>query len=152
MRSIRTEENAVTIWLSGEPVPGREEILSLVKRSLAEKGFVSWADTEAECFAAGEETLVIARPGTVRRRAFFFDGLEELLAGVTLVRDGEGALYAVNGGYILTVRSEERCDSLREYGRELRLHPLWEDYAREREWCLIPAYAPAALKEGFRQD
>ena len=149
MRSIRTEENAVAIWLSGEPVPARGEVLRLVRQSLEESGYTPWQETEAECFAAGEEVLVIARPGEACRRAFFFPDLETLLAAAVCLPGEEGAVYAAEGGYILTLPAEGVCPALYEFGRELRLPPLWEDHAREMEQCLITAGAAAVLRETF---
>ena len=152
LRSIRTEENAVVIRLSGEPVPGRGELLRLVRRSLENSGYAPWPETEAECFAAGEEVLVIARPGGPGMGAFFFPDLETLLAGAACLTGEDGAVYAAEGGYILTLPAGGVRPALYEFGRELRLPPLWEYRAREMERCLIPAHAPRVLRETFRQD
>ena len=149
MRAVRTEENAVTIRLSGEPVPARGEVLRLVRQALEESGYAPWPETEAECFAAGEEVLVIARPGGARRRAFFFPDLETLLAAASCLPAEDGAVYAEAGGYILTLPAGCVRPALYEFGRERRLPPLWEHHAREMGLCLIPERAPAVLRATF---
>ena len=149
MRSIQTEGKTVTIRLSGEPVPGRGEVLRLVRQALAENGFAPWEETKAECFSAGEETLVIARPGEAKRRLFFFPELESLLAGAACVPADDGAVYAAEDGYILALPSGAVCPALYEFGRELRLSPLWEHHAREMGLCVLPERAPAVLRESF---
>ena len=149
MRSIRAGENAVTIWLSGEPAPARGEVLRLVRRSLEEKGYAPWEAIEAECFTAGEEVLVLAHPAAAEVRAFFFPELEALLAGADCVPTSDGALYAAEDGYILTLPADGVCPALYEFGQELRLPPLWEHRARERERCLLPERAAAVLRSIF---
>lgn len=149
MRSIRTERNAVAIWLSGEPVPERGEVLRLVRQALEESGYAPWQETEAECFAAGKEVLVIARPGEERSRAFFFPELESLLAVTPHVPTEEGALYAAEDGYILTLPAGDVCPALCEFGRELRLPPMWERHAGEMEMCLVGEQALRVLREAF---
>ena len=149
MRSIRTEENAVTIWLSGEPEPDRGEVLRLVRRSLEENGFTPWPSTEAECFTAGEEVLVLARPAAEGYRAFYFSDLEALLAGTTSVPTTDGELYAAEDGYILMLPADGACPALYEFGQELRLPPLWEHRAREMERCLLPEGAVGVLRSAF---
>lgn len=149
MRSIQTEKNAVAIRLSGEAVPGRGEVLRLVRQALEESGCAPWPETEAECFAAGDEVLVLARPAAERPRAFLFSELEALLAGTDCTPAAEGALYAAEDGYILTLPAAGVCPAMYEFGRELRLPPLWEHHAREMGRCLIPENAAAVLRKAF---
>ena len=152
MRTVHTDGKTVTIRISGEAPPGRDRLLAMVRETLEEGGFAAWEDTEADCFLSDAEALVIARPGTVRGRAYFFPGLEELLAGVRCAAGEEGALYAVPGGYVLTLPPEEACAGLCEFGEERRLHPLWETFAREHGMELLSRRAPEELKNRFRQD
>lgn len=149
MRSIQTEEKTVTIRLSGEPVPERGEVLRLVGQALEEGGYAPWPETEAECYSAGEEILVIARPGEAKRAAFFFPELEALLAGANGLPGEDGAVYAAESGYILTLPPEEAAPALYEFGQEMRLPRLWEFHAREQGRCLIGERAPAVLREMF---
>ena len=149
MRSIQTEEKTVTIRLSGEPVPDSEEVLRLVRAALEEGGYAPWPETEAECYSTGEEILVIARPGETKRAAFLFPELETLLAGVAGLSGEDGAVYAAESGYILTLPPEEAAPALFEFGQELRLPRLWEIHAREQGRCLIGERAPAVLRETF---
>lgn len=147
MRSIQTEENAVTIWVTGEPAPEGGEVLRLVRRALAEGGFSPWPDTTAECFASGEDVLVLARPGEPRRGAYLFPDREALSACARAVPWEGGAVYAVPEGYILTLEAREAPPGIAEFGDELQLHPLWEAYAREREWCVLPDCAGERLRQ-----
>ena len=150
MRSIETEEKAVTIRLTGEPTPSRAELMWLVRLALEARGFPAWEDTEAECFTAGEEILVIARPGE-RRRAFFFDDMDALLTAVS-GSIGDGAVYAVPEGYVLIPAPGKAPPILREFGREMRLPPLWEVFARERGWRIVPEGGTSVLANAFRQE
>ena len=147
MRTIRTGEKAVEIWLSGEPAPAAEEVLSLVRSALAEGGFRPWEETRAECFAAGEDLLVLARPAPPRRRAFFFGGRESLAACAGILPGTGGALYAVPGGRLLVLDPPELGEALYEFGDERRLHPLWEAWAREHGLCVIPENALTQLRK-----
>jgi len=149
MRSIQTEEETVTIRLSGEPVPERGEVLRMVRQALEESGYAPWPETEAECYSAGEEILVIARPGETKRTAFLFPELEALLAGVAGVSGEDGAVYASEGGYILILPPESVCPALFEFGQEVCLSPLWELHVREQGLCLIGEHALAVLRETF---
>jgi len=63
MRVIQTANRAVTIWFIGETAPPLAKTMALVRGSLRHAGFDPWLHTEAECFTAGNETLIIARPG-----------------------------------------------------------------------------------------
>lgn len=149
MRSVDSEGKTVTIRLSGEPAPARAAVLRLVRQTLKENGFAPWEETEAECFAAGEEILVIARPGEERRRLFCFPDLEALLAGAACVPADDGAVYAADDGYILALPPGSVCPAMHEFGRELRLSPQWEHHAREQGRCLLSERAPAVLRERF---
>lgn len=149
MRSIQAEEKAVTIRLSGEPAPEREEVLRMVRQALEESGYAPWSETEAECYAAGEEILVIARPGEEKRKAFFFPELETLLAGAAGLSGEDGAVYAAEDGYILLLPPESVRPALYEFGRELRLPRLWECHAREQGRCVLAERAAAVLRKMF---
>ena len=149
MRSIQTEENTVTIRLTGEPVPERREVLRLVREALEERGYAPWPATKAECYTAGEEILVIARPGEAKLTAFLFPEFEALLAGAACISGEDGTVYAAEDGYILVLPPESVCPALYEFGQALRLPSLWEIHAREQGRCLIPERAPAVLRETF---
>lgn len=149
MRSVDSEGKTVTIRLSGETAPARAAVLRLVRQTLEENGFAPWEETEAECFAAGEEILVIARPGEARRRLFCFPDLESLLTAAACMQAEDGAVYAAEDGYILALPSGAAGPAMYEFGRELRLSPQWEHHAREQGRCLLPERAPAVLRERF---
>jgi len=63
MRVIHTASRTVTIWFIGEEAPSQSGAMALVRGALKHAGHSPWARTEAECFTAGDETLLIARPG-----------------------------------------------------------------------------------------
>ena len=147
MRSIWTNCDRVTIMVSGEPVPGRAEVLSLVRRALAEEGFPPWQEVRADCYCAGEDTLVLARPGERRRPAFYFRDEESLLACARSVPAEGGVLFAVPEGFVLTMEPGQTVEGLYEFGEALRLHPLWETAAAERDFCLFPEKAMEKLRE-----
>lgn len=149
MRTVQVTETAVSIWFSGENVPAREQILELIRQALAERGMTPWPDTEAECFAAGEDTLVIARPGHARRPAFYFGDLEALLSGALSCADGESALYDMGEGYLLATAPESVGPALYEYGQADTVSADWETHAREQGRCLIPDTAILDLRRYF---
>ena len=60
---VHTAERAVTIWLTGEEAPSRQRLMALVRGALSAAGYAPWPTADADCFTAGEETLLIARPG-----------------------------------------------------------------------------------------
>ena len=147
MRTVRTGEKAVQIWLSGEPVPEAKDILAIVRGALAERGFLPWPETQAECFAAGEDVLVLARPAAPRRRAFYFDGRESLLACAHVLPGTGGAVYGLpRGGFLMTLEAAELNEAIFEFADERSLHPLWETFAREHGLCVIPENALEKLK------
>ncbi len=150
MRAVQVAENAVSIWFSREDIPDRRQMLTLVRRMLEREGYAPWAETEAECFTAGEDALVIARPGRAGRRAFFFEDLEALLGGASCCAGGDGsALYLSGGGYILTLAPEQVRPGLYEFGADCALPAQWEEHAREQGLCLLPENAAADLRRYF---
>ena len=149
MISVQATDRLVSLWVSREAPPTRERMLCLVRQALAERGLPPWAETEAECFAAGEDTLIIARPVRPRRRAFYFSDLEALLGGALRCPPGESALYTPGEGYILTVAPEAAALALREFGETYEAGPLWEEHAREQGMCLIREDAIAVLSRYF---
>ena len=152
MRALQVAERAVSIWFSREDAPTRGQMLCLVRRALADRGYRPWPETEAECFAAGEDTLLIARPGRARTAAFYFESLDRLLAAAACGRDG-GALYAAGrGGYLLTAPAADVCAALYEFGEPVRLTPEREAHETEQGRQIIPDAALAALREAFRPE
>ena len=149
MRTIRATETSVSIWFSQEEVPRSEQLLALIRQALVSHGLAPWAETEAECFAAGSDTLIIARPGHPRRPAFRFDDLETLLAAVAACPAQDSSLYTYDDGYLLTVPPEEPAPALYEYGRAYSVTQDWETHAREQGQCLIRDTAVFDLRRRF---
>lgn len=149
MKTVQATETAVSIWISREQAPSRAQMLELIRQALAERGLTPWEETEAECFAAGEDTLVIARPGHPRRAAFYFGDLEALLAGALSCADGDSSLYIAGDGYALTVEPEAAGPALMEFAEPFPVVPEWEVHAREQGMCLIREGAIADLRRYF---
>ena len=149
MRTVQATDTAVSIWISGERPPAGAEMRRLVGQALAERGLEPWPEVEAEWFAAGEDTLVIARPGRVRRIGFRFDELETLLAGALACADGESALYSAEPGYILVADRTAAGPALYEFGRAVPVPDGWEIHAAEQGRLLIRRGAIAALRRFF---
>ncbi len=149
MRTVQATETAVSIWITREQAPSRAQMLELIRQALAERGLAPWEETEAECFAAGEDTLVIARPGHPRRAGYFFGDLEALLAGAFSCADGPSALYNAGDGYVLTVEPEAAGPALAEYGDTFPVTAEWEVHAREQGMCLMGENAIACLRRHF---
>ncbi len=63
MRVIQVSRRAVMIWFSEEDAPPLREMAALVRRALSAFGRAPWPRVTADCFAAENETLLIARPG-----------------------------------------------------------------------------------------
>ena len=149
MRTVQATDKLVSIWISREQPPGRREMGALVRQALAERGLAPWPEVEAECFAAGEDTLLIARPGRPSRAGFFFADLEALLAAALANAPGESSLYAAPGGYILTVDRAAAGPALYEFGDAFPAGADWEAHAAEQGRPLIRGDAIAALGRYF---
>lgn len=149
MRTVQATETAVSIWFSHEDVPGKGQLVKLVRQALTEAGLPPWGAVEAECFTAGEEMLVIARPGRKRYQAFYFDDLEALLGGALSTADGESSLYKVDEGYVLTVERRATGPGLFEYGQSWETDDAWEQHAKEQGQCLMEGRALADLRRYF---
>ena len=149
MKTVQATDTAVSIWVSREAPPSREQMLRLVRQALAERGLAPWRETEAECFAAGEDMLIIARPARRKRRWFWFPDLETLLGGALRCPAAASALYAAEEGYVLALEPEGGCGALYEFGEPYEAGPLWEAHAREQGMCLIGEDAVAALSRYF---
>lgn len=149
MKTVQVTPTAVSIWISRERAPDRAQMLELIRQALAERGLAPWEETEAECFAAGEDTLVIARPGHPRRAAFHFGDLEALLAGALSCADGDSSLYIGPDGYVLTLAHEAAAPMLSEFGEPFPATPEWEVHAREQGLCLLRENAIADLRRYF---
>lgn len=148
MRTIEATDRSVSIWISREPPPGRAELLALVRRALEEQGLAPWPETETECFRAGQDTLIIARPGRALL-GFWFAELESLLAGVFACGEGESSLYALPEGYLLTLDRASAAPALWEYGQERTVSADWERHADEQGLTLLRGGALADLRRYF---
>ena len=149
MRTVQATDTAVSIWITREAAPTGEQMLRLVRQALEDQGLAPWRETEAECFAAGEDTLVIARPGRARRVGFYFCGLEELLGGALACPEAESCLYVLEDGYMLVLAPEHAAPSLYEYGERQSVGADWEEHAREQGMCLIRNGALGTLRRFF---
>ena len=149
MMQVQASDTAVSIWVSREQAPAGQALRRLVRRALAERGLAPWDAVEMECFAAGEDALIIARPVRNGRPAFYFEQLEPLLAGALRCADGPSALYTYAGGYLLAVDKRAAGPALYEFGRARYVRPEWECHAAEQGGCLIPDNAIATLRRYF---
>ena len=149
MRTVRATETSVSIWLSQEETPPEGQMLALIRQALAAQGLDPWPETEAECFAAGGDTLIIARPVHPRRPAFYFDDLEALLAGIADCPDRGGSLYTYGDGYLLALPPEASAPALYEHGLAGSVTADWEVHAREQGQCLIRDTAVFDLRRCF---
>ncbi len=149
MRTIHVAENAVSIWFSQEEPPPRRQMLRLVRQALKDGGFAPWPETEAECFAAEGEALLIAHPGPTHPHVIFFDDLESLLGAVAACPDAESSLYAAENGYFLAVPPELRHPALYEFGAEASVSADRLAHAKEHGECLLPDRAIAELRRRF---
>lgn len=149
MKTVQAAETAVSIWITREEVPRADALLALIRRSLAERGLTPWPAAEVECFAAGEDALVIARPARDMRPAFYFADLEALLSGALAIRDGESALYALDSGYLLAVSETAAAPALYEYGEAALVSADWERHAVEQGMCLAEKDAAEVLRRHF---
>lgn len=149
MKMVQAADTAVSIWITREEVPTGKALLTLIRQALAERGLTPWPSAEIECFAAGEDTLVIARPAHARRPAFYFPELETLLSGALCVAEEEGTLYGAGEGYLLALRPEAVVPALYEYGAASSVTAGWEVHAREQGRCLIEQHAAGVLRRHF---
>ena len=152
MRTVQATDRLVSIWIDREEAPTREQMLCLVRQALADRGLTPWPQTEAECFAVGEETLLIARPGPGRRLAFYFGDLEALLEAARALPDGESSLYTYGDGYVLALPAEAGRTALWEYGRALEPGGEWELHVREQGGCLLDGDALDRLRRAFHLE
>ena len=150
MRTVYAAESAVSILISGEAPPYRRQLLAMVRNALEEAGLQPWDEMEADCFQAGEETLLLARPGR-ETRYFRFESGEALRAAASGCAGDGGSLYCAGGGYILSVPSGSAGPALYEFGTRAALSPDWELHAREQGLCILEDGAMDALRRGSRQ-
>ncbi len=148
MRTIHASATAVSIVFSGEAPPPRRRLPELVRGALAEAGLPPWEDMEADCFQAGGDTLLLARPGNTRRY-FSFADREALLVGAGGCAGDAGSLYRTRGGYVLAVPPGCAGPGLYEFGKLLSLSPDWELHAREQGGCVCGENALDALRRGL---
>ena len=148
-RNRQVAERSVLIWFFREDVPGRSQLIALVRRALENEGLRPWPRTEAECFSSGENTLLIARPAYSRETAFLFGDLEALLAGALCCPDGRSSLYAADGGYVLTLCPESVCPGLYEFGVPVPFSEDHEVHAAEQGMRLLHENAIADLRRFF---
>ena len=146
MQRIEAGPHSVAIWLSGEPLPDRHAIPGLVQNILSRQGFAPWPEVEAECYAGGEDTLILARPGHPRPLGFYFADQESLLTAALSCPGGESSLYRLKNGYLLTVPQENVPLPLYEHGDGVLLSPLWEAHGKEQDMCLAEGDALGDLK------
>ncbi len=149
MRKMEAGPSSVSIWLCGETLSRRESVCELVKKALTGAGLAPWPSVEAECYSGGGDTLILARPGVPRPKAFWFRDLETLAKAVSSCPDGDSALYRADGGYLLVLPGGPAPLPLYEYSEERTLSPLWETHALEQETQLFPREAIKELKGFF---
>lgn len=146
MELMDAKDDRVSLWFSGctgQTGPG--ETARLVRRAQTEAGLPPWTEMEADCFQAGDQLLILARPAPPRPHGFYFPDLETLLQAMCAFPPTESSLYSMKDGYLLVFpRPEERLP-LYEFGREYPLHPDWEAHAREQGQCLLEGNAMVDL-------
>lgn len=140
-------DDFVSLWLSGS---GGEDTDSaqaarMIRRIRSSAGLPPWKDMEADCFQAGDQLLILARPLPPRPCAFFFPDLEALLHAVLPCPPDDSALYTADSGYLLVFPQKPAHLSLYEFGCITPLPPDWEIHAREQGQCLFPKNAIAGL-------
>ena len=138
----------ISLWLSGggQVLPaGPEEAARLIRRARKEAGLPPWAETEADCFQAGDQLLILARPAPTKPHGFYFPDLETLLRAVFSCPPAESSLYSIRSGFLLVFPQNPELLPLREWGDEYTLHPFWEIHAREQGQCILPHNAMANL-------
>lgn len=148
MELMDAGDDRVSLWLSGctgDATPGPGEAARLVHHARKEAGLPPWQDTEADCFQAGDQLLILARPAPPKPHGFWFPDLEALLGAVFACPPTESALYATDSGYLLVFPQKAEYSALYEFGFEYPLSPDWEIHAREQGQCLLPDRATANL-------
>jgi hypothetical protein len=137
MRQVEVGKNMVSLRFSGEPVPQGQALQRLIYEALRQAGEEPWEELEMDCFSAGAESVVLARPGQPYRRCFFFPDWESLLGVASGCPAGESYLYQAEGGYVLAVARRAMGLSLYEFGQRLARGALWECHAQEQGQCLM---------------
>ena len=140
MELMDAKDDRVSLWLSGrcgETPAGPAEAARLVRRAQQEAGLTPWTEMEADCFQAGDQLLILARPTPPKPHAFYFPDLEALLQAAASCPPAESALYSMKDGYLLVFPQKAEFLPLYEFGRECSLHPDWEAHAREQGQCLL---------------
>lgn len=142
MEPMDEKDDSTVLWLSGRSgCCGPGEAARLVRQSRAENGLTPWPGMETDCFQAGDQLLILARPTPPKPHGFYFPDLEALLRAVAVCPPRESSLYAAKEGYLLVFPQKPELLPLYEFGLEYPLSPDWETHAREQKQCLIPAKA-----------
>ena len=147
MRVVEATDRAVSIWLSGEDLHGPGCMTELVRQALNEAGLRPWTCAEADVFTAGEEVLLIARPG--RLKGFYFSDLQALIRGALACADVPSALYLCPDGYLLVLSPKDARSGLYQTGDPRCLAPDWERHAAEHGIFLLTRDAVRMLRAYF---
>lgn len=147
MRVVEATDKAVSIWLSGEDLHGLGSMTKLVRQALNEAGLRPWTSAEADVFTAGEEVLLIARPG--RLKGFYFSDLGALIRGALACSDVPSALYLCPDGYLLVLSPKDARPELYQAGVPRYLAPDWECHAAEQGVFLLTRDAVRTLRSYF---
>ena len=145
MRTIETTPQCVAIRLSHEPVPARAELLRLVGQALKADGYAPWPGVEWDCFVAGEETLLLARPGAVPLAGVWAADRNTLHAMALACGGGPGALYEREGSYLLLMDESQIPPALYEFGQVILLPRLYTAHVREHFRTVFAENALSAL-------
>ena len=110
-----------------------EALEQKLRQSLRDAGLPPWPAADTELFAAGGQSLFIAR-----RPPRLYIELEELEALTEALPHcpADTALYALPEGYLLALDSRGAGLWFREFGRPRRMPENWESWAREQGLCL----------------
>lgn len=153
MEHTDDREPGLSLRFSGHAAPiTPQNAARLVRQAQERAGLSPWSDMEADCFQAGDELLILARPLPARPQGFLFACFEDLLGAVRARTGKSGALYTVPGGYLLSVPRSAPNLCLREFGEEYPLSPDWEIHAREQGQCIFPENAIAHLLALYSTD
>ena len=149
----RKDENKkhISLWLCGgeNPPTTPQDTARLIRHARTEAGLSPWEETEADCFQAGDQLLILARPAPPKPHGFYFPDLESLLGAIFSCPPRDSALYSMKDGYLLVFPRMPECLPLYEFGTELPIHPFWEIHAREQGQCILPQNAMANLLPVF---
>ena len=104
---------------------------------------------EVELYSSGGDVMLFVERLEAAARYYYFAGLEDLIAAVSLISSLPSSLWYTESGYVLALFGAEADMRISEYARELKVNPLFSDHLSEHARLIARGNAVKELKDAF---